>query len=288
MSKTAYRLISVGYVAENKSRQTDEIEVSLIELTPFINGELKGDIVTDTCNGVDSKGNHFSASVKMSNTVIATWKGEGTNRVTSPDVRRGDRVNIYRYGNNDKYYWEPLEHVGESVKKRETVTHTYSNTTDEKDNTPTVKNSYIQEVSTHDKLVTLIQTSKSDGEKFQYVVQVNTKENVIVLADDVGNFIQLDSNGSHVVMQNADGSLFEVIKGDININCKGNVNIEAGGNVNIKTPNTYITSSTQIKGDTDINGSFATKGSFTNNGVNVGSGHVHRNGGGRGNSGTPA
>lgn len=288
MSKTAWRLISVGYIAENKSRQTNDVEVSLIELTPIINGELKGDIVTDICQGTDSKGNHFSATVKMANTVIATWKGEGTNRLTSPDVRRGDRVNIYRYGNNDKYYWEPLEHVGESVKKRETVTHTFSNTIDEKDNKPSSENSYVQEVSTHDKLVTLIQTSKSDGEKFKYTIQVNTKDNVIVLADDAGNFIQIDSNDSHIVMQNANGSLLEVFKDDINVKCKGTVKIEAGKLVDIKATDTKINSTTTITGITSIDGNTSIKGNVRNNGVNIGSDHVHRNGGGRGNSGTPA
>ncbi len=103
-SESAYRLISIGYVAENKLRTEHTVEISLTELSPMLNGELKSNVDTINFDGLDAKGNPYAGQVNISNTIMATWKGGLGNRISSPDVRRGDRVEIYQFGNTDKYY----------------------------------------------------------------------------------------------------------------------------------------------------------------------------------------
>lgn len=291
-----WRLISIGYCAENKLRSSHELSVLLVEKNPFVNGEVTADITEDKVEGKDSKGNNFSETVKMSNTVTAKWKGEGSNRVSSPDVRRGERVEVWKYGNNDEYYWSLLEHVGETVRRRETVIHAFSNTIDESQTTLTPENAWVQEISTHDKVATLIQTNKSDGEKYAYTIQVNVKENAVVIADDVGNFIQLDSDENQITLRNQDGSFIDMKRKKITINCEElEINATNSWKLTSKQGDVKV-SATSWKGEFILKGGLTASGGkysmdgdlshtgrITNNGKNIG--HDHTHGGVRGGSG---
>lgn len=208
------RVISVGVAAENKLRDSRDVEIVLSEQQTFVNGELRSDFSTQTAKGVDAYDNPFEVSVNMCNTVRATWFGDGTNRITPPDLRRGDRVEILQYGEVDKFYWRARPVPGQSARKLETVTHFYSNTRDENDNTPTAENSWHSEVNTHDKVWTTVKTNKNDGEAFAYTQQFNAKEGVaVVAADDAGNYMQVNSKDSIIELENAHGTFIHLDKG---------------------------------------------------------------------------
>lgn len=243
-----FRMVSLGVVAENKLRSSDVIEVTLQEIHPFINGEIRADITTDTVSGVNSMDHSFSVSVNMSNTVTAKWKGDGTNRITPPDVRRGDVVEVWQYGEVNIYYWTIRSNPGvKNVRKLETVTNAYSNTRDENDNTPTAENSWFDEVNTHDKLWTLAKTNKKDGEPFAYVVQINAKDGVIVMADDAGNYFQMDSKEQRLELVNSHGSSFDLHKGKLTIKCE-DLEIDASNSITTKTKTaTHTTNTTTYK-----------------------------------------
>lgn len=212
------RVISVGVAAENKALNSPEVEVVLSEQQSFINGEIKSDFKTDTAKGVDAYGNPFEVSVNMANTVLATWFGDGTNRATPPDLRRGDPVEILQYAEVDKFYWRARPIPGTSTRKLETVTHFFSNTQDENDNSPSAKNSWFQEVSTHNKTWTT-KTNKNDGEAFEYTQQIDAKNgNVVLAADDVGNYVQMNSKDGVIELANAEGSFIHIDKGKIVLN----------------------------------------------------------------------
>lgn len=255
---SGYRLVSIGYVAQNKPRTTNDVEVYLSEKNPMLNGELKDQVIDDTCEGVDYKGKPITAAVKLGNTVTAQWKGGVGNRLTSPDVRRGERVQIFQYGNNDQYYWDILEVPGQSVRKRETITEVFNNSTNENDNIPSEKNSWVREVSTHDKVVTFIKTNRSDGERVAYTFQMDVKNGVWVIADDLGNYIQLDSFESRIELVNSSGSMIDINKDTISIKTK-HVKIDASDMI-VNVPQTTWKGNTNQTGNINQTGNHATSG----------------------------
>lgn len=285
------RVISVGVAAENKLRNSAEVEVVISEQLTFINGELKSDFKTDVAKGVDSKGKPFEVSVNMANTVNAEWLGDGTNRITPPDLRRGDSVEILQYGEVDKFYWRAKPIPGQSVRKLETVTQTYSNTRDENDNKPTAANSWYSEVNTHDKIWTSIQTNKNDGEDFAYTQQVNAKEgNFVVAADDAGNYIQLNSKEQLLEFANALNSYIHLDKGKLILEAD-EVIINGRKSIAITAPKATVTiTNTKWAGEIGLNGGMAVEGGtgfncksaakFTGDirhmGVGIGKDHKHR------------
>ena len=290
--QSQFREVSIGTVAENKLRTSNEIEIWLDEIHPIVDGEVVGGYETDSVSCTNIYGDQQTFTVKTSNTITATWRGDGTNRFTAPDVRRGERVRIYQFGDTDKYFWTVVNTPGETTRKRETVVTLFSNTTDEQDNTPSPENSWYQEVNTHEKLITT-QTNKNDGEPFAYTQQINAKEgNVVVVADDIGNYIQMNSTDQHITLETAAGAKIEIIKEDIFINCR-NYTVNASGSITTKTPKathnedqvvyvgstfdlkmdklTYVASKYTIQSSTvDISG-----GSLIHNGSNVGNTHFH-------------
>lgn len=286
-----FKLISVGIVAENKLRTTRDVEVSLSEALPFIQGELVSGFTTETVDGVDPSGATQSFKVQLSNTIKAQWKGDGTNRVTAPDVRRGDKVMIYQYGDTDQYFWEVHTGTETNVRRRETVVTAFSNTVDETQTELTPDNAWVQEVNTHDKHIT-IKTNKSDGEKFAYTAQINAKDGNVVVADDIGNYIQMSSADQTIELETSSGARVEINKKNITLTCD-NFTLNAAGEVtikgrsgNVQIPNTTWKGNLSLTGNMaatggggggsyTFNGNVVTTGGLTNNGKNVGSTHTH-------------
>lgn len=293
--QSQFREISIGTVAENKLRTSNEIEIWLEEHHPLVDGEVVGGYTQDTVDCTNVYGDHLSFAVKLSNTVTAAWRGDGTNRYTAPDVRRGEQVRVFQFGDTDKYVWEVVNGPGKTTRKRETVVTIFSNTADEDDNEATPDNSWYQEVNTHEKHITT-QTNKNDGEPFAYTQQINAKEgNVVVVADDIGNFIQLNSQEQHIELETAAGARVELIKDDVIVTCR-NYTVNASNEITlnaktgaIKIGETQWTGNITQQGNLGItgnmigqaggtytfNGQTITNGKLINNGKDVGDTHSH-------------
>ena len=88
-----FKFYSYGIVANNKKRDSYEIEVSPIEDIPFADGELTSHVKKDVTKGINSDAGHFETEVKTTNSIKATWLPMNqSNRKTAPDVRRGESV----------------------------------------------------------------------------------------------------------------------------------------------------------------------------------------------------
>lgn len=273
---------SLGVVAMNKLRSSDLIEAVPIEDMNFVDGELTDNVAKYEAKGKDSQGQAYEHAIDSTVTILAKWIPDGTsNRLTPPDVRRGERVQIWQYGDQDKYFWSTLFYEPD-LRKLETVIYSYSNTRDE-DTKSAADTTYYFEVSTHDKHITL-HTSNSDGEPFVYDIQLNTKEGFLLIKDDIGNYIQLDSKNVRIEAKNADGSWFDMnrkvisayapdtinltAENDINLKAGRSINSEAGSSINDKTTNitTRATATmntvptTTFTGKTIIQGGMAVSG----------------------------
>lgn len=240
MQASCFKSVSLGIVAENKKMATAQGKINrLILVTPIedlsmTNGEIRSNPEMLEASGTDATGKAFSSSVAVDQTVEATWVPFLSNRLTPPDVRRGERVRLWRSGDADKYYWSTMG-LDDHLRKLETVIFAFSATTDETQTELDLNNCYYFEVSTHNKSIT-VQTSASNGEPFRYTAQINAGEGAFLIEDDIGNSIELDSTENRICLENADASKVELKAGKIAIVADEEVSLTVGGTKQVWTP----------------------------------------------------
>ena len=267
MAVSVFKIYSVGIAVENKKLSSKTLEICPIEHMGYVNGELTSDRESHADEGVDHLGNKYTSKVESSNGIMATWLPFVSNRVTAPDIRRGERVLLWRFSDNDEYYWTPMG-LDDHLRRRETVIIAYSNDDDESVTEFNPDNCYYQEISTHNGLWT-ISTSKSNGEPFAYVAQINAKEGRVVITDDKDNSFEMNSNRSMLSLENNSGSSFTIEGADIRIIAKGKLKIQAL-ETEIKTSKFTLSSALMM-----LKGVVKSMGALFNNDVNVGSTHTH-------------
>jgi len=240
MQASCFKSVSLGIVAENKKmadssgRINRVISVTPIEDFSMTNGEIRSNPEQLEASGTDASGKAFSSAVPVDQVVEATWVPFLSNRLTPPDVRRGERVQLWRSGDADKYYWSTMG-LDDHLRKLETVIFAFSATTDEGQTELDLDNCYYFEVSTHNKTITL-QTSASNGEPFRYTAQINAGEGAFLVEDDIGNSIEIDSGENRVCLENADASKVELKAGKIAIVANEEVSLTVGGTKQVWTP----------------------------------------------------
>ena len=243
MQFSMLKMVSFGTVATNKLLTSMDIEVVPVEKLTMLNGELTDNLVSENTKGVDSDGAAFESTTKNSITVTARWLPFGSNRKTAPDVRRGEQVCIWQYGDADKYYWSELEYNGK-LRKLETVVFMISNTKGEEEEA-TAENTYFFSWSTHEKLVQL-HTSTSDGEPFGYDFILNTKDGNLQITDTIENTVFIDSAAKRIVLKNAAGTFFDLNDENLFVNVVKDMVTVVGGDM---TTIVKGKSSTKVEGD---------------------------------------
>lgn len=221
-----FRIFSMGLVVVDKPLRTYTIEVVPHEYNPFHSGEATDNV--DTYEAKD-KGEDGADAVDLALKTTASLKAEwipygNTNRITPPDVRRGDEVLIFQFSDSDCYFWILWRRNG-LIPRRETITIELSN--EAKENIMlTEENTYIFHMSTHEKLIH-VQTSTSDGEPHAWFIQLNTKDSTFSVRDDDGQQFNISTKERLVELLNKDGCKVQLTKRNINIIAPDNVNITA-------------------------------------------------------------
>lgn len=305
--ESGLHLFCLGYAAENKPRSTNDLKIFPAERIPFAEGELNAATEEVVVKGVDKEGNAYELSATRKNYITASWKRGDSNRMNAPDIRRGERIEVWRYGDTDIYLWNSLGRDEDFDKRRlETITVALSNRREETDEPLTEDERWLIEASTHDKHIT-IKTTKSDGEPFAYTVQLNLAEGQFHVTDDIGNLLHINSAENEVLMRNADNTFIQAIKKVINMHADDDVNIttkryslKATDSISMETKVTSWLSSETIDVETQstnwdsanqftattvtftINGNLVTTGTSTLNGAVTMSGGFASSGGGGG------
>ncbi len=239
---SGFHLWSTGVVLENKAMSTHSVLVTPVEIVNDVDGELSPEPTTFHGAGINAEGKHYTLSIDSGIVVRADWIG-GNNRITSPDVRIGEEVLIFRQGDSDKYFESPTgRHV--NLRRLETVVWAISglpdNDVDIDDLDET--NSYYVEASTHKKLVTL-STSQTNGEPFGYKAQLDTDYGKFILEDTVGNHLELDSNLTKITFFNKDGTFITLDKKIIHMFCHDMIKMEADNKIIMNTKDVIINAS---------------------------------------------
>ena len=207
---------SIGIVAANKKLSSDRIEVVPMEGSPLMSGELTDNIEQYQGGSQSPEGENFKVDMQTTASIEARWLPmNDTNRITSPDVRRGEMVAIYQFSDADEYWWMTLKQ-DKKLRRLETVIFSFSNVRKENEEV-TAKNSYWMEVSTHGKYIH-IHTSKNDEEPFEYDIQLNSKDGCLTFKDDDGNYIFMNSKERQIKLRNKDDSFVDIDKKKIHIN----------------------------------------------------------------------
>lgn len=274
VDNSKFHIKSIAYAAENLPIGSTKLEVTPVEALGYMQGEVTTDRDVMEETGVDAYGNAYTAKIETSNAMVAEWLQWGSNRITPPNIRRGERVLLWQYAQEDKYYWSTMG-LDDHLRRLETAIYAWSNTKDEETQKLDPSNSYYAEVNTHAKVVNF-RTNMNDGEPHAYLIQLNTKEGCLTVTDEVGNTFGINSAGNQVWLENADKSYVVLDRKSVLINAQDDVTITAK-TLNIKTQANIIQSSaTEFNSNVNVQGNTSTKGSLTNNGKNVGSTHTHK------------
>ncbi len=192
---SALSIYSVCVVAEDKELGKNSIKCFPIEKL----GEHDGSITEEKDKKKDEKktmssneaGSMVQSTVTKEVTIEAQWVNiGGSNRVTAPDVKKGETVLVFKFGSSERYYWTTffIEH---DLRRNEAVVNTYGN---EKEFGKILneKNTYYSKFDTVNKMVH-IHTSDNDGELTTYDFTLDTKKGIFTILDGKKNKIELNS-----------------------------------------------------------------------------------------------
>jgi len=229
-------IYSLGKVATNKALDSDEIEVIPIEHLLLIDGNIGSNLTTTTVTGTDADWQAYGSAMTTDNVIKARWLPlDNGYQQTSPDVRRDERVLLWRFGDSNDFYWTSLG-LDNHLRRLETVVHMYSDTKDEKQMALTQDNSYVHTISTHEGHVTFT-TSNENGEPTRWLFQLNTKEGTFLIAEDNGNEVFIDAVNTYISVLNADKSWLELDKVDIRMTCENDMLLKCGNDMTIDVGN---------------------------------------------------
>lgn len=241
-----FRCVSMGTSTVNKKLKTDDgkgiqyiLNVMPHEKLAFADGEVTDSVDTVEYTGKDASGNAVKGNSFVSNGIDATWLPE-PNRKTPPDVRRGERITLWQFAKNDKYYWR-CENLDEDQRRLETIVWAINADPNNPTDLVGFTNCYFIEWSSHKKSITLM-TSQANGEFCTYNVQFDMANGRFVIEDNVGNHWLWDSKETIFQFLNAMGTLWEMDKRDINMFAPDNINLKAGKNI-------ILTAGTMFKAD---------------------------------------
>jgi hypothetical protein len=127
-----------------------------------------------------------------------------------------------------------------NLRKLETVIYSFSGTSNESVDSTDPNNCYYLEVSTHSGQITL-HTSDKNGEPFKYTFQFNTKEGVVTLADDVGNYFEFDSKSTKLTLKNKDGTWVSLDRKDILGYAPKNIDLKAESRIKLTCGSSELT-----------------------------------------------
>lgn len=200
MQDSNFKFYSLGIVAVDKP--TTFFEITVMPLEHIV--DQQGDI-NDTSDYKSNTTNHkntpYKVETKVSNVLKAKWIPlSSSNRLSAPDVIKGETVMIYTYADTNEYYWTTVFNEPE-IRRLEKVLYGFSNLSsgaraEAFDRTT----SYWAEVDTLNKYIK-IHTSDNDGEFTTYDIFINTKEGSITIEDGVGNFLKHDSKQDTLTAQ---------------------------------------------------------------------------------------
>lgn len=237
------QIYSLGKAAANKPRDTNLLRVTPMEKMVLLDGAIASKPTELEIEGQDADGQAYNTMIQTDNALEADWFPMSAGyQQTAPDIRRGELVILWRFGDSNQLYWTPAG-LDNHLRKLETVTFMLSGTTDEEDETLSADNSYVFTASTHDGILSMT-TSKANNEALIWAMQLNTREGRFIFTDENLNEIEIDGVNHFISIKNADNSRLELDKTNINMHCDDHFTLNAGQSITITTKTFDVTCDT--------------------------------------------
>lgn len=263
--QSSLKIYSLGIVVKAEDPDTKEIQVSPIESMNLQQpGMISQNKIEFRGSHPDDKGISVAGDVKAENYVKAKWICIGSsNRVTAPDVYPNETVLLFRYSNNDVYYWTSIFHEPE-LRKKEAVTFGVSNLSVTKGwtgNTPiayTKDTAYWFDIDAVKKMVSL-STPNNDGEFAKYTFEIDTAKSTLKINDNRGNSVAIDSRKGITVTS----EMKVLVRG------KAQVDVESSTLINLTAPRVVVNGNLVVKGKITCNELDVNQSVQVNAGLNV-------------------
>lgn len=220
-----FRFYATGIVVEDKDPDRHTVKVVPVELFPLVDDILTDNIDLTETKGLDAKEREYTVRLKTTVAIEATWLPMGTNRVTSPDLMRGERVFLYKYADAETIYWTPAG-LDDHLRRLETVIFGIAAEPELGVELEPLKNMYIMEMSSHAKHISL-RTSKAFDEPSTLLFQFNTATGVVTLTDEEAMRLEMDFPNDKITAINAAESYVILDKDIITGHAKKYIKIEA-------------------------------------------------------------
>lgn len=237
-------------VVENRKHSDgNKIRFYIPELVPLVKGLLKDNPIPISRTYKDARGRQTTARGTTNNNFIAEYFSNDSYRKTPPDVQAGERVIVWRKDRNT-WYWRPTSLDMTSKRRLETVVQSVN--ADPPKGPDSGKhgddNTYYIENSSQNKTFT-ISTSKANGEVAAYKIQINAGAGCVVITDDVGNYIELDTGDTRIRLKNAMQTEVTLYENNIKVHCNENRDTTIGQHDTTKIGGNQ---SIEVQGNSDV------------------------------------
>lgn len=218
-----------GYAAADKANDSRLLYVYCEELLPFVQGKISA-TNADSGYSISTGSGKTTGIVTTSNILVCTYRDDTkSNSAFPPCVRKGEQVRVYNMGDTDQWYWAS---AGRNDGARRTDTwRQHISATLENNADLTDSNTYYIEMDTRGAHHVIISTSAANGEKHTYKFLIDTDKSLILLSDEIGNSLLMESEKPCVTLKNSANSMIQLDGPNINIVCPGNLSLSAKGNI---------------------------------------------------------
>lgn len=208
-----------GVAAEDIEPNSVILKIICPELIPGTSfGTLGAGITEGNVKLKDRDDKPISATIKNANHLVATWEGQ-TNVRYPPMVRKGEPVEVYKSGDQDKFYWR-TKGQGRDFRKTDRIVIEVGASDPNKPSTAKDDtNTYSAYLDSHNKKVGL-KTSSNNGEVAAFSMEADLAEGTFHITDngqDPGNRIFMDTgakSGVPVFQVNTSTGLTLKFEGD--------------------------------------------------------------------------
>jgi len=218
--ETKYRIYGKGKIA---GIPTDEPlspwrEITMTEITGNVLDVDKDPVEFETIKTTNADGSKKTIQTIKNPNIKARWTRLGeSNRLTPPNVGLGASVVVYTYADSQDYFWTS-DSVDISQRTKEKVVYGFSNKNEPDEPTASINLGKIYKlvIDTYEK-ISGYYTSRSDGEKAAYHIQIDGKEGELTVGDDSGNEITIQSVDGEMVIEAK--NKIKIITKEANISC---------------------------------------------------------------------
>ena len=225
--------LGIGTVLNDKETDTNEILVSISNKFPSQDGEVTATIDEVKSEHTSTSGNTESSTILESNGEPATWMQLNSNRLTSPDVRKGSKVVVYEWMNSNKKLWTTFGLDGNM--RLETIVWVVSASPNITENAPvTPDNYYIFTVSSHKKKIEFL-TGQGNGEAMAFQFTLNLADGWMGWMENLGGLFNYNAIERSLTYQNKDKTVLSINKKDFTLLNKGKSLIQTDESIMMKS-----------------------------------------------------